>query len=374
MVSEEYLKQLISLIDLSDSTNSEFINKIRNLKKEEKIIIYGAGGGGTWLLDLLSKYSVNVNCFFDSDSEKWNESIDGMPIHDPQRKNTEDSNSLIIIALRNIQAQQEVLEKLRILGYTNVILYSKIWNNFFNNPDIKIKNMFDTQALIKAAKIWNDQKSLDLFMDIIKFHTIFDYEMNNTKECEVQYFPDDIPLKNDFSCFIDCGAYTGDTIMEIQKKSLKPKEIIAFEPDTGNFLKLSKFLKENSSCGQYLLYPCGVWSETTQMGFSDGNDASSSITSGGERKQFVALDEILFNINPTFIKMDVEGAEVEALQGGKELIRINKPDLAICLYHKISHLWEIVLLIDSWKLGYDFYIRQHDYTMEIVMYATIKNS
>ncbi len=70
--------------------------------------------------------------------------------------------------------------------------------------------------------------------------------------------------------------------------------------------------------------------------------------------------------------MDVEGAEVEALVGAKNLICNNKPDLAICLYHKISHLWEIVLLVHSWNLGYNFYLRQHDYTMELVMYAIVK--
>ncbi len=374
MVSEEYLSQIATLIDHSDSNYDQFMKRIQELKKEEAIIIYGAGGGGKWLLELLSEYSVKVTAFFDSDSEKWNTSIEGLPIYNPGDNPITQPNALIIIALRSTKAQKEVLKSLKSSGFQNIILYSKIWNNFFNNPDADIKKMFDLDKLVQVAKLWKDQKSTDLFLDAIKFHTIFDHEMNGDLGGGIQYFPDGIPLKEDINCFIDCGAYTGDTIMQLHNKCGKVKEVIAFEPDTDNFLKLSQYLTGYSKniCDQLLLYPCGVWSETTQMRFSDGNGDGSAVTPDGKSiKQFVALDEVIFNITPTFLKMDVEGAEVEALHGAKELISISKPDLAICLYHKISHLWEIALLIHRWNLGYDFYIRQHDYTMEIVMYATV---
>jgi len=374
MTSEEYLQQIAALIDHSDSNYDQFMKNIQDLKKVETIIIHGAGGGGKWLLELLSEYSINVTAFFDSDSEKWNSSIEGLPIYNPGNNPIKNPNVLIIIALRSNKAQQEVLISLKSLGFQNIILYSKVWNNFFNNPHADIKKMFDLSKLLQVAKLWKDQKSTDLFLDAIKFYTIFGHEMKGDLGRGIQYFPDDIPLKEDFSCFIDCGAYTGDTITQLYNKCGKVKEIIAFEPDTENFLKLSQFLKKNSKdfCDQLLLYPCGVWSKTTQMRFSDGHDAASAATSdSGSMKQFVALDEVIFNVNPTFLKMDVEGAEVEALRGAKELICKHKPDLAICLYHKISHLWEITLLIHGWDIGYDFYIRQHDYTMEIVMYATV---
>ncbi len=374
MVSEEYIQHISTLIDHSDLNYDQFKNKIQKLQKEETIVIYGGGGGGKWLLELLSKYSVKVTAFLDSDSGKLNTSIEGLPIYNPANSPVKDSNALIIIALRSNKAQQEVIKSLEDIGFHNIILYSKIWNNFFNNPDTDIKKVFDPDKLVQAAKLWKDQKSTDLFLDAIKFHTVFDYELNGNSGSGIQYLPDDIPLKEDFDCFIDCGAYTGDTIMQLHNKCGRVREIIAFEPDTENFLKLSQYLKENSKnvCDQLFLYPCGVWSETTQMRFSDGHDDGSAVTQDGKSiKQFVALDEVIFNINHTFLKKDVEGAEVEALHGAKGLISINKPDLAICLYHKISHLWEIVLLIHSWQLGYDFYIRQHDYTMEIVMYATV---
>lgn len=374
MVSEEYIQQLVTLVDLPDSNYDKFRNKIQELKNEETIIIYGAGGCGEWLLELFTEYSVEVTAFIDNNPEKWNHTIKGIPVYSPKNNQVVDSNTVIIIALRNINDQQEVFTYLEGTEAKCIIPYTKIWNNFFSHPNTDIKEMFDINKLIDVAKLWEDKKSTDLFMDAIRFYTIYGYEMAYSLACGLQYFPNDIPLKKDYTYFIDCGAYTGDTIKQLQQTFRKPKKVIAFEPDTDNFLKLSQFLRTENHNGsdQFILYPCGVWSETTQLRFADSYGAGSAIRPDGESiKQFVALDDIIFNIRPTFIKMDIEGAEVEALQGAKGLICKNKPDLAICLYHKINHLWEIALLIDSWNLGYNFYIRQHDYTMEIVMYATV---
>lgn len=69
--------------------------------------------------------------------------------------------------------------------------------------------------------------------------------------------------------------------------------------------------------------------------------------------------------------MDVEGAEYDALIGARNIISRYRPDLAICVYHYVDHYFEIPLLIDSWKLGYSFYLRTYDSCgNETVMYAT----
>jgi hypothetical protein len=74
--------------------------------------------------------------------------------------------------------------------------------------------------------------------------------------------------------------------------------------------------------------------------------------------------------HPTFIKMDIEGAEMDALRGARETIQKHKPILSICVYHRQDDLWRVPLLIESMAEGYRFYLRPHDVDgWQLVCYA-----
>jgi hypothetical protein len=75
-------------------------------------------------------------------------------------------------------------------------------------------------------------------------------------------------------------------------------------------------------------------------------------------------------MRPTFIKMDIEGAEVDALIGARRLIENALPVLAICVYHQPDHLWRIPLLIRSFSDQYRFFLRPHNEEgWDLVCYA-----
>ena len=74
----------------------------------------------------------------------------------------------------------------------------------------------------------------------------------------------------------------------------------------------------------------------------------------------------------TFIKMDVEGAELESLKGAEKTIRRDKPKLAICIYHKPEDMWTIPLYIKELVPEYKLYIRHHSSGVcETVLYAVM---
>ena len=73
----------------------------------------------------------------------------------------------------------------------------------------------------------------------------------------------------------------------------------------------------------------------------------------------IALDEILSDQKPTYIKMDIEGSELQALTGAQNIIKKNLPVLAICSYHSQDHLWKIPALIHSYSDQYRFFLRPH---------------
>ena len=71
-----------------------------------------------------------------------------------------------------------------------------------------------------------------------------------------------------------------------------------------------------------------------------------------------------------FIKMDIEGAELQALQGAKNTIKKCHPVLAVCVYHKCDDLWVIPEYIKSIDSTYQFYLRAYSkYSQELVLYA-----
>ena len=74
----------------------------------------------------------------------------------------------------------------------------------------------------------------------------------------------------------------------------------------------------------------------------------------------------------TFIKMDIEGAEMNALRGARTIIQKNKPKLAICIYHSDEDMLRLAEWIHETVPEYKLYVRQHSNCIcETVLYAVL---
>ncbi|KLU63622.1 hypothetical protein DEAC_c44790 [Desulfosporosinus acididurans] len=165
--------------------------------------------------------------------------------------------------------------------------------------------------------------------------------------------------------------------MSFINKVGKFKYIYAFEPDEENFKTLNKELEElsvNACNDQIIAFNAGVFDKNERVLFQpNSNGGGSQINENGlQTIEVLALDSVLCEKEVTFIKMDIEGAEKEALLGAKEIITSQRPKLAICVYHKPEDLWEIPLLIKSWVPEYKLYLRHHCHDItETVCYAVL---
>jgi FkbM family methyltransferase len=227
-------------------------------------------------------------------------------------------------------------------------------------------------SILNAYNLWADEKSRQLYRAIIEFRMKGDYSLLPEPDSN-QYFPDDLPSWRQPVRLIDTGAYDGDTLKDLIRTTYAIDAIAAFEPDLDNFVKLSGFVRNNpAKFGHNVsLYPCGVWSGNNNLCFTPGQGEACQISREGTSKiQVVALDAVLPVFSPTLIKMDIEGAEYEALLGSRQMIQQYKPGLAICLYHHPDHIWQIPLLINDWLPGYKLYMRCHAFnTFDLVLYA-----
>lgn len=112
----------------------------------------------------------------------------------------------------------------------------------------------------------------------------------------------------------------------------------------------------------------GVWSEEKAIAYSGGSGSNElrdgiSIMKANDGEPYIAntvkLDDMFRGKRVTFIKMDIEGAEIPALYGAQEIIGREHPKLVICVYHKTSDLWEIPLLTKKFRAEYRLRLRHH---------------
>ena len=151
------------------------------------------------------------------------------------------------------------------------------------------------------------------------------------------------------------------------------KRIYAWEPDEDN---LSALKANTENLDNVKIVPCGLWHEKTELCFmADGSTGSKIVDrteSGVGRILVDSIDNVCAGDKVTFIKMDIEGSELAALKGAENVIKRDKPRLAICIYHKPEDLYEIPVWIKETVPEYKLYIRHHSETMaETVLYATL---
>ncbi len=187
-----------------------------------------------------------------------------------------------------------------------------------------------------------------------------------------QYFPEGIIELSDSEVFVDGGAYTGDTLLTfLRKTDNKYTRCYAFEPEPANVAKLNA-LAGRQRFRDVRIIGKGLWSKAGVLRFTaaEGTTGSAIAETGGSSVEVDTIDSLA--PDATYIKMDVEGAELEALKGAAGTIRRNRPKLAVCLYHKPGDLFEIPLFIKSLVPEYRFYLRQHQpVSCELVLYAVI---
>ena len=201
---------------------------------------------------------------------------------------------------------------------------------------------------------------------------IFDWRNN-----QGQYF--DFFEAKENEVFVDCGCFDGATCYNFAgwcgHKGFD--HIYSFEADPVNYAKAKEILAPLGKCD---LYPYGTSDVNKKVYFAADAFETSCIISreeaekrnfeGVEEIETVALDDVLEGKRITFIKMDIEGAEYEALLGARKLIEINRPRMAISVYHKYEDFVTLADLVLKMHPDYRISFRHYGFDeLETVMYV-----
>ena len=355
-----------------------------DIMRHETFVLYGAGSTGRDVLGLLRREGKRCSFFLDVRAKPGMQ-VEGIPVYNPEavpaEKHQPDIPVVVTVFNRDVDVA-EVVTRLRAHGWRTVVSFSefhacyaaKLGDRFWLSDPALLEK--DTERIVAAGCLWADAASRNLYAAILAARRSGRAEeMPRPNLAEVQYFPPDIPgwLPDNPLRFVDCGAYDGDTLRTMISLRLPVAAYAAFEPDMNNFSKLC-------AAGKSLLppevpahlWPCGVSARAEVCQFAGGMGEASRLGDNGNGTPVpcVGLDEVLHGFRPNMIKMDIEGAEPQALLGAKELVAEHRPRLAISIYHCPDHLWNIPLRVGEWGCNYRLYLRVHGFNLfDIVLYA-----
>ncbi len=233
--------------------------------------------------------------------------------------------------------------------------------------------LFRDDLVVISSRVYNRQIFQQLIKNGISEENILNIGEINDNLNKRQYF--DLPqLKEKISpkeCFVDAGCLDGRSSICFQKWCKGAyRKIYAIEPDAYNRELCNKeFLSHKVT--NYEIISKGLWSEKTNLEFEENQNGLSRLvdSQGSTRISVDCLDDIVDG-EVTFIKMDIEGAEYNALLGSRKIITEQKPKLAISIYHKPKDIVEILSLILTFNNKYKFYIRHYSTSWnETILYA-----
>lgn len=170
--------------------------------------------------------------------------------------------------------------------------------------------------------------------------------------------------------FVDCGSYDGMSAVDYMKFLNQECLVYAFEPDKDNYQNLVKNMGKRSN---FICLNKGCYSSEGMFSFVSNGDASCLQETGNNVVEVTTIDKTVGDEKVAFIKMDVEGAELEALKGARKVIERDMPVLAISAYHRQEDLITLIPYINNLRNGserYDLYLRHHSVIQsELVIYA-----
>lgn len=378
---ENKLEEILSKnVDMLIENHNKTIGKMIDLVGE-RFILFGAGHLGKIALKGLRKAGIEPLAFADNNHGIWNTSVEGTVVLPPQDAVKRYSQDAIFV--NTVYTSQPVLDQLKSLGLKVVSFAELAWKypqalTPHGGVEHPYKIFRQAEHVRKAFSLWADEASRREYIGQLNWQTSLDRSTlpPHLPQQEI-YFADDLIALNPDEVFVDCGAFDGDSVQEfLNRRGACFQKIIAIEPDPANCRALEARIAKlpDETRHKIQIIQSAANSKRSMVTFNATGTAGSAIGAGSYEVESAPLDELLASNPPTFIKMDIEGAEPEALLGASETIAKHAPVLAICLYHAQEHLWQIPMLLQSLHRDYNFFLRRYaDECWEIVCYAVPKN-
>ena len=351
------------------------------------IVLFGAGNLGRRTLSVLRKVAIEPLCFIDNNDSLWGKSLEEIPVLSPaEGVRRYGKQAIFFVTIWRGEGRERMaarVSQMRQLGCRTVIpflpLYWKYSGSLLPHYLHDLPHHVHAQAdrVREVLSLMADDASRQEFIAQMRFRLLGDFDsLPDPVQGDIYFREDMFHLRRD-EVLIDCGAFDGDTLdLFLEKTAHSFSGAIAFEPDPANFAKLAARVASmpSETRERIAIHQAATGEKNARVLMDAGRGVSSTIGNGDCEVECVALDSALRDVPVSFIKMDIEGSELDTLAGARELIRKNAPILAVCAYHRQSDLWNIPLSIHDLNPDYSFYLRPHLLEgWDLVWYAVPSN-
>jgi FkbM family methyltransferase len=344
------------------------------LAGERDAIVYPAAQLGREVASRLRSIGARVVAFGDRDPRAHGRQIDGLPVLSPADVAARHRADVVLIA--STMYDSAIREDLTSrgcdhvvpVGYLNLRLPDVVSTREYEGAWTAATDPANRPEIETAYSLLGDGESRAVFEGKLAYYLSRDKErIDGIRSVNTIYFDRSVYRLGPEEVVVDGGAYVGDTLSSfLDESSGQFDSYHAFEPDPVSFDRLA--MEAAREPARVTAVQAGLARQTSRARLLSTHGADARLLhgdeAGGDEVPVVGLDEYFEDRRPpTLIKMDIEGAEADALRGAERLITAGRPKLAISAYHYPMDLWRIPLLLDRLMPGSRLFLRH--YTREV---------
>lgn len=334
------------------------------LKQFSNILLWGAGHHAA---RAISGFEPGViSSIYDNDSQKWGENLCGIPICSPEHFSIDKNTAVIISASKYMD---DIARELVVKHHVSeeqifpLLLPSQIKRTYL--PDLICKHRNELEQVWGLLADEESKQYFSAYLNaVLTMNPLCLVRNPNITGAYVYQSQRETVAPKAGDCIVDCGAFIGDTMECFMQLTDNNCKFYGLEPVSGNYKVLLQTIKKYPNvCAKAV--QCAVGKEVGKTKIASALEITmqadvlgtyeNSLDAKKEMVPVETLDHLFKTETVDYIKMDIEGEEVNALLGSQNIIKRDKPTMMLSAYHMINHMWEIPLLVHKFDPAYRIY-------------------
>lgn len=369
--SQKHKKVLEDIISSQEKLFERKINK--------PIVLYGAGNLGKMAKDFFDYVKQPVSYAVDiyADRHKADKFWKKIKVVYPRDVSSADKNQSLLIVCVVTTPLIALRDKLTTEGWKDITFFYDVAQSYSSKHPLNngwfLSNLNEEskENIRRVFSSLNDSVSRAHYMQFLAWRKLrieLLFEGISINEADRFFIPEVTAVLNKKEVFVDCGAHRGFVIEKFLKiVNNKYGGIYAIEPDKDNYKMLEK---EFGNTKNLKVIKCALSKKSGQQKFSQGFNFTSKLDKNSSNSvKTVTLDSL--NIPATFVKMHLEGGELNALRGAIKTIREHRPILAITTYHNSDGVWKTPIFLMKNLKNYIYHMRLHTWAGSGMVIYTI---